>query len=258
MNAFAKSLELSSRAASRTGPKMRKPAARNASTMPSASSASGPTIVSPIDSRCANATSVGIVSSGTLTRSGSDAVPALPGATNTFATRGDCATFHASACSRPPPPTTSTFIGRSMPEMAHAGEHHRNAALVGRRDHLVVAYAAAGLDDRDRAVIGNDVEAVAKGKERIGRHHRAGKRQLRVPRLDGREARRVDATHLARADAECTERLAIDDRVRLDEPRDSPGEEQVGDLLGGRRRLRHDAQVARAHLPIVGALHEQA
>ena len=37
-------------------------------------------------------------------------VPALPGATNTFATRGDCATFHASACSRPPPPMTRTFM----------------------------------------------------------------------------------------------------------------------------------------------------
>src|SRR5690348_6216541 len=201
MKAFAKSFELSSCAAARVGPKMRRPASRNASTMPAASGASGPTIVSATPSRFANATSVAMSSIGTLQRSGSAAVPALPGATNTFATRGDCATFHASACSRPPPPTTRTFIGRSMPEMAHAGEHHRNAALVGRRDHLVVAYAAAGLDDRDRAVIGNDVEAVAKRKERIGCHHRAGKRQLRVPRLDGRDARRVDATHLARADA---------------------------------------------------------
>ena len=31
----------------------------------------------------------------------------------------------------------------SMPEMADAGEDHRDAALVGRGDHLVVAHAAA-------------------------------------------------------------------------------------------------------------------
>src|SRR5512144_750069 len=45
----------------------------------------------------------------TLATLGSRAVPAFPGATNTLATRGDCASFHASACSRPPPPITRTF-----------------------------------------------------------------------------------------------------------------------------------------------------
>jgi hypothetical protein len=38
------------------------------------------------------------------------AVPPLPGATNTFCTRGLCASFHARACSRPPEPMTSSFI----------------------------------------------------------------------------------------------------------------------------------------------------
>ena len=61
--------------------------------------------------------------------------------------------------------------------MADAGEHHRDAALVGRRDHLVVAHAAAGLDHRDRAVVGDDVEAVAERKERIRGDDRAGERQ---------------------------------------------------------------------------------
>jgi hypothetical protein len=40
---------------------------------------------------------------------GSAAVPALPGATSTSVTRGEAAHFHASACSRPPAPTMSTF-----------------------------------------------------------------------------------------------------------------------------------------------------
>ena len=41
---------------------------------------------------------------------GSRAVPALPGATKTCDTRCDCAIFQARACSRPPPPMTSSFI----------------------------------------------------------------------------------------------------------------------------------------------------
>ena len=48
MNALAKSFELSSCAAARVGPKIARPAARNASTMPAASGASGPTTVSAI------------------------------------------------------------------------------------------------------------------------------------------------------------------------------------------------------------------
>jgi cytochrome c-type biogenesis protein CcmH/NrfG len=31
-----------------------------------------------------------------------------------------------------------------MPKVPDAGEHHGNAALVGSRDHLGIAYAAAG------------------------------------------------------------------------------------------------------------------
>ena len=43
------------------------------------------------------------------------AVPALPGATSTSDTRLDCASFQASACSRPPEPMTRTFM-RLLPE----------------------------------------------------------------------------------------------------------------------------------------------
>ena len=44
------------------------------------------------------------------------AVPAFPGATNTVFIRSDWASFQASACSLPPPPTTNTFIS-SMPKV---------------------------------------------------------------------------------------------------------------------------------------------
>jgi hypothetical protein len=40
-----------------------------------------------------------------------------------------------------------------VPEVPHAGQHHRHAALVGRGDHLDVAHGAAGLDDAGRAVV---------------------------------------------------------------------------------------------------------
>ncbi len=64
--------------------------------------------------------------------------------------------------------------------MADAGEHHRDAALVGGGDHFVVAHAAARLDHGDGAVVGDDVEAVAKREERVGRDDRAGERQAGV------------------------------------------------------------------------------
>src|SRR5512143_397227 len=129
MKAFAKSFELSSCAAACTGPKIASPAARNASTMPAASGASGPTTVSATFCSRANATRSGNAVSATLATAGSSAVPALPGATKTFATRGDCASFQASACSRPPPPMTRTFTAPTSIERDLA-EHVEDAAVV--------------------------------------------------------------------------------------------------------------------------------
>src|SRR5271166_5748637 len=129
MKALAKSFELSSRAAARVGPKIRKPAARNASTMPAASGPSGPTTVRPTASARAKSTSSVISVSATLLSSGSRAVPALPGATKTLPTRGERAIRHASACSRPPPPTTRTFIVRPSLEVDLA-EDVENGAVI--------------------------------------------------------------------------------------------------------------------------------
>src|SRR5204863_4627040 len=151
------------------------------------------------------------------------AVPPLPGATNTFCTRGLAASFHASACSRPPLPMTRTFI--SVTEVPHAGEHHGDAMLVGRLDHLVVAQAAARLDHRLRTRLRERVEAVAEGKEGIRRHSRAGERELRALCLERGDAHAVDAAHLAGADAKRRAALTEDDGVRLDELGHAPGEE---------------------------------
>ncbi|MNJ80293.1 hypothetical protein D3C77_786200 [compost metagenome] len=57
--------------------------------------------------------SISSTSMATFSHLASVAVPALPGAMNTFSTRLSCATFQASACSRPPLPMISTFMGLS-------------------------------------------------------------------------------------------------------------------------------------------------
>ena len=61
----------------------------------------------------------------------------------------------------------------SVPEMAHAGEHHGDAGLVGGRDHLVVAHRAARLDHRRRAGLDRGQQPVGEGKERVGGDDRA-------------------------------------------------------------------------------------
>ena len=53
--------------------------------------------------------------------------------------------------------------------MPAAGEHHRQAALVGGGDHFRVAHRSARLHDRGRAGVGDRVEAVAEREERVGR-----------------------------------------------------------------------------------------
>ena len=78
--------------------------------MPSASGASGPTTVRWMCSRLQKSISPRVPETGAFSTPVSVAVPPLPGATNTFCTRGLSASFQASACSRPPLPTTRSFI----------------------------------------------------------------------------------------------------------------------------------------------------
>src|SRR3569623_928255 len=112
---LAKAFAPSSCAAACVGPKQRSCAARNRSTTPRTSGASGPTMVSAIALSRANCSSSSIASAAIATFStlASRAVPALPGATYTLSTRGDCAAFHARACSRPPPPMINTIMSSS-------------------------------------------------------------------------------------------------------------------------------------------------
>ena len=105
MNPLAQALLDSSRAAALVGPNMPSPLSANASTMPAASGASGPTMVK--QSRSAAKSASPWMSSGCIGML--LGVPPLPGAVYTASTISLCDTLQASACSRPPDPTTSTL-----------------------------------------------------------------------------------------------------------------------------------------------------
>src|SRR6266705_1600550 len=143
---------------------MRKPAARKASTTPAASGTSGPTTVSATCSARANATSSATSVVATLVSSGSSAVPPLPGATKTLPTRGESAIFHASACSRPPEPMTSTFIALASLQIDLA-EDIQDAAVVdgaaeswnvaGEQLRLLISQRQERQHRRERPPAGN-------------------------------------------------------------------------------------------------------
>ncbi len=94
---FMYAFEPSSSAAFAPGPNTRLPWARNRSANPSTSGASG-----PMTNRSASS-----FSGSSSTHSATAAMPGDPGVHTTSAVR---ASAYASACSRPPEPTTTTFI----------------------------------------------------------------------------------------------------------------------------------------------------
>src|SRR5258707_8937326 len=200
---LVKAYEPSSRAALAEGPRQRRLAATKRSTMPATRGASGPMMVRLISSAIANCSrpSMSAAAMPTLLTLGSDAVPALPGATKTCSTRGDDAHFHASACSRPPPPTINTFMRASlMSEMAHSGEHHGDVVFVRRRDHFGIAPRAARLNDGPDAELGQRVQAVAKGKECVGGNRRGFQGQADVLGLHGGDFAADHPAHLSSPD----------------------------------------------------------
>ena len=176
---------------------------------------------------------VGRPATGALRHFGSSAVPALPGATRTSDTRGDCASFQASACSRPPPPMTRSFTA-SVPEVAHAGEDHRDAALVGGGDDLVVAHEPPGWMTARMPSSAAASRPSRNGKKASEAIDAARDFELRVGRLHRGDAGRDDAARLPGADADRAAVPREHDRVRLHVLAHAPGEQQVRELGGGR------------------------
>src|SRR5436309_1272410 len=107
---FANTLDPSIAAARALGPKTVRPAAASRSASPATSGTSGPTTVRSMRSRRANATSSSCESTLMSTHDAWRAIPGLPGAANTVSISGLWAIFQASACSRPPPPTSRIFM----------------------------------------------------------------------------------------------------------------------------------------------------
>mmetsp|Transcript_8397 Transcript_8397/g.21471 ORF Transcript_8397/g.21471 Transcript_8397/m.21471 type:complete len:371 (+) Transcript_8397:1101-2213(+) len=113
---FENALEASSSAARLLGPKHCMPFAAHASASPAHKGASGPTNTNATFFSVARATKpcTSVSPTATFVMSGSSDVPPFPGAQKTCPTFGDSRSFTAIACSRPPPPTTSTFAAPSL------------------------------------------------------------------------------------------------------------------------------------------------
>ena len=59
-----------------------------------------------------------------------------------------------------------------MLKMAHTGKQHGDAAFVGLDDRIIVAYAAARLDNGFHSVFRCRSDTVIEREETVGRQHR--------------------------------------------------------------------------------------
>ncbi len=62
-------------------------------------------------------------------------------------------------------------VQRSVPEVAHSGEDHRESVRVGGGDDLGVTHRAARLRDRGGARLGRERRSVGERKQRLGDQH---------------------------------------------------------------------------------------
>ena len=112
MTSLAKLFEPSIRAAAALGPKTAIPACRSVSATPATSGTSGPTTTRSTPRVWHRSRRPSASSARTGWHSPRRAMPGFPGAAWSAASRGLWASFQASACSRPPEPTTRTLTGR--------------------------------------------------------------------------------------------------------------------------------------------------
>ena len=127
IRSFEKALEPSIRAAAALGPNTVTPAAARRSARPATNGISGPTMVRSIRSCRAKPTMSSIASDAIGTHVACLAMPGLPGAAYKETTRGLRLMVHASACSRPPPPTSRTLMRRVLPARRARGARGRCA-----------------------------------------------------------------------------------------------------------------------------------
>jgi hypothetical protein len=111
-------LDPSTWAACLLGPKTGMPASRSGSAAPATSGTSGPMTTRPACRRRASAVTLAGSAAATSCRLASSPIPGLPGAACTSPTAGSCPSARTIACSRPPPPITST---RTLGELTTPG-----------------------------------------------------------------------------------------------------------------------------------------
>ena len=145
--------------------------------------------------------------------------------------------------------------GASVAEVTHSGKDHGEAEAVGGGDDVSVADGAAGLDDGGGAGLGDDLKTIGKREEGIGSGDASGERKHG---FHGAEAGRIDARHLAGADAEGLAVAGVDDGVGLDVLADFPGKEERGELVGSGPALRDGFDVSGRNASEVGILEQQA
>src|SRR5207249_5411990 len=102
------------------------------------------------------------------------------------------------------------------PEVTPAGEDHRRAARVGGADDLLVARAAARLDDGRGARLERLLEAVGEGEEGVAAHHRSVERDAEPLGAGAGGTHGLDARGLAAAERERAVGGGEGDGVRLD------------------------------------------
>src|SRR5229473_2630103 len=113
-SALVNPLDPSSCEACLLGPNALMPALARSSTMPAASGVSGPTTTRSTTLVRQNSITAAWSAISSATHSASRAMPALPGAHQSFVTKGDAAIFHARACSRPPEPSKRMCMTKPM------------------------------------------------------------------------------------------------------------------------------------------------
>src|SRR6266550_4557565 len=65
--------------------------------------------------------------------------------------------------------TASPSYERSVPEVSSTGKHHREASLIGRGDHFLIAHGTTGLHHGRCASVRHGIQSVAERKECVRR-----------------------------------------------------------------------------------------
>ena len=108
------------------------------------------------------------------------------------------------------------------------------------------------------SAVGEREESIRRDDRALGERRALADRRGRVSRFERGDARRIDAAHLARADADGGAALGVDDGVRLDVLGDHESKLEIGEFVPSGRALGDDLQLGGSKHAVVARLHEEA